>query len=68
MDKAEQWISYIKDKIMENNEAEKERETKTKDHNARLGELSNLLKRNNILILGVPEDEEKEKGTEGDSW
>ena len=50
---------------MENNEAEKKRETKVRDHKGRLRKLSNLLKHNNICIIGVPEDEEKEKGKEG---
>ena len=48
MDKAEQWISDIEDKTMENNEAEKKRETKAKEHDLRIRELSDLLKRNNI--------------------
>ena len=47
---------------MENNEAEKERETKAKGYNLRIREISDSLKRNNIQIIGVPEDEEREKG------
>ena len=43
---------------------QKKRETKAKDHNTRLKELSDLLKRNNIRIIGVPEDE-REKVAEG---
>ena len=50
---------------MENNESEKKSEVKVKEHNTRLRELSDLLKRNNIRIIGVPEDEEREKGAEG---
>ena len=61
---AEQWISDLEDKSMENNESEKKGETKAKDHTTRLWELSDLLKRNNIQIIGVPEDEEREKGAE----
>ena len=49
---------------MENNEAERKRETKVMDHKSRLRELSDLLKWNNICIIGVPEDEE---GTEKDA-
>ena len=64
MDK-EQRISNKEDKVMENNEAEKKRETKVKDHNTRLRELNDLLKRNNIQIIEVPEDEEREKEAEG---
>ena len=44
---------------------EKKRETKAKGQNTRLRELSDLFKRNNISIIGVPEDEEREKGVEG---
>ena len=44
---------------------EKKRETKVKEHDTRLRELSDLLKRNNIRIKRVPEDEEREKGAEG---
>ena len=44
---------------MENNEAEKKRETKAKEHKIKIRELSDSLKRNNIRIIGVPEDGEK---------
>ena len=47
---------------MENNEAEKQRETKVKEHDIRIREISDSLKRNNIRIIGVPDDEEREKG------
>ena len=59
MDEAEKQISNIEGKIMENNEAEKKRETKAKDHSTRLKELSDLLKRSNIRIIAVPEDKER---------
>ena len=44
---------------------EKKRETKAKEHNIRIRDLSDSLKRNNIWIIGVPENEEREKGVEG---
>ena len=50
---------------MENNEAEKKRETKAKKHDLRIREISDSLKRSNIRITGVPEKEEKERGVEG---
>jgi len=50
---------------MENNEAEKKRERKILDHECRLRKLSDSIKLNNIRIIGVPEDEEREKGAEG---
>ena len=45
---------------MENNEAEKKREMKAKEHNLQNREISDSLKRNNIRIIGVPEEEERE--------
>ena len=57
MDEAEQKISDIEDKLMENNEAEKKREIKAKEHNLRIREISESLKRNNIRIIGVPEEQ-----------
>ena len=43
----------------------KKRETKAKEHNLRIREISDSLKRNNIRIIGVPEKEERETGVEG---
>ena len=43
MDEAEQRNSDIEDKFMENNEAGKNRETKVKEHNSRIREISDSL-------------------------
>ena len=64
MDEAELRISDTEDKLMENNETEKKRETKAKEHDLRIREISDSLKRNNIRIIGVPEEEEREIGVE----
>ena len=64
MDVAEQRISDLEDKLIENNEAEKKREIKAKEHDLRIGEISDSLKRNNIRIIEVPEEEETEKVAE----
>ena len=64
MDEAEQRISNAEDKLMENNEAEKKRESKAKEYNIRIREFSDSLKKNNIRIIRVPEKEEREKGVE----
>ena len=61
VDEAEEQISDTEGKIMENNEAKKERETKIADHDDRLRELSNSLMHNNMCIRGVPEDGERLK-------
>ena len=50
---------------MENNKAEKKRERKLLDHKYTLRELSNSRKHNIIHIIGVLEEEEWGKGTEG---
>ena len=65
MDEAEHRISNIEDKLIENNEAEKKREIKANEHNLRIGETSDSLKRKNIRIIGVPEEEEREIGVVG---
>ena len=62
MDEAEQRISNIEDKPIENKEAEKKREIKAKEHNLRIREISDSLKRNNIKLIGVPEKEQREIG------
>ena len=47
---------------MENNETEKKRETKAKEHSSRIREISDSLKSNSMRIIGVPEDEERKRG------
>ena len=43
---------------------QKKSETKAKEHEIKIRELSDSLKRNNIRIIGVPEDEERHIGIE----
>ena len=64
MDEAEQRINKIEDKLMETNKAENKRQTKAKEHDLRIREFSDSLKRY-IRIIGVLEEEEREKGVEG---
>ena len=45
MDEVEQKISDIEDKLIENNEAEKKREIKAKEHDLRIREISDSLKK-----------------------
>ena len=40
----------------------KKRATAVKEHNIRIRELSDSLKRNNIQIIGVSEDQERKRG------
>ena len=39
---------------MENNEVEKKKEIKAKEHSLRIREISDSLKRNNFRIIGFP--------------
>ena len=48
---------------MEKDAAEKKRDKKILDHEGRIRELSDSMKRNNIHVIGV--EEEREKGAEG---
>ena len=61
---AEGRIGELEDKIMEKEEAEKKRDKKIQEYEGRIRELSDVVKRNNIRIIGTPEEEEREKGAE----
>ena len=63
-EEAEGRISGIEDEIMEKDEAEKKKDKQILDHKKRIRELSDSMKCNNIHIIGVPEEEEREKGAE----
>jgi len=51
--------------MMENKEAEKKRDKLLLDHEGRIREISDTIRRNNIRIIGIPEEEERERGAEG---
>ena len=50
---------------MEKEEAEKKRDNKIQEYEGRIRELRDAIKWNNIHIIGIPEEEEREKGAEG---
>ena len=64
IEEAEERISELEDKIMEKEEAEKEIK-KIQEYEGRIRELSDAIKWNNICTIGIPEEEEREKGAEG---
>ena len=47
---------------MEKEEAEKKRDKKIQEYEGRIRELSDAIKWNNIHIIGIPEEEERERG------
>ena len=61
---AEEQTSDLEDKIVEITTAEKNKEKRMKRTEDTLRELWDNIKRTNIRIIGVPEEEEKKKGTE----
>ena len=61
---AEERISDLEDKIVEITTAEQEKEKRMKIIEDSLRDLWDNTKHTNILITGVPEEEEKKKGTE----
>ena len=66
IEEAEERISELEGKIMAKEEAEKKRDKK-KSRSMR-GELENKVMQSNgkkIYIIGIPEEEEREKGVEG---
>ena len=54
-------ISEVEDKMVEINEAERKKEKKIKRNEDTLRDLWDNVKRPNIRIIGVPEEEEKER-------
>jgi len=61
---AEEWISEVEDRLVEIMDVERKREKRLKTSEESLRELWDNVKHTNICIIGVPEGEEKEKGTE----
>ena len=61
---AEEWISDLKDKIVEITTAEQNKEKRMRRIEDSLRDLWDNINRTNIRITGVPEEEEKKKVTE----
>ena len=61
---AEERISDLEDKMVEITTAEQNKEKRIKRTEDSLTDLWENIKRTNIRIIGVPEEEEKKKGTE----
>jgi len=61
---AEEWISELEDKMVEITSEEQNKEKRMKRNEDSLRDLWNNIKHTNIWIIGVPEEEEKNKGHE----
>ena len=60
----EEWISDLKDKIVEITTEEQNKQKRIKRIQDILRDLWDNIKHTNIRIIGVPEEEDKDKGTE----
>ena len=61
---AEERISNLEDRMVEFTAVEQTKEKRMKRSEDSLRDLWDNIKRNNIRIIGIPEGEEREKGTE----
>ena len=61
---AEDRISEVEDRMVEINESEREKEKRIKGNEDNLRDLWDNVKRPNIRIIGVPEEEDKKKDHE----
>ena len=61
---AEDRISEIEDRMVEINESERKKEKRIKRNEDNLRDLQDSIKRPNIWIIGVPEEEDKKKDHE----
>ena len=61
---AEDRISEVEDRMVEMNEAERKKERRIKRNEENLRDLWDNVKRPNVRIIGIPEEEDKKKGHE----
>ncbi|KAF0877580.1 LORF1 protein, partial [Crocuta crocuta] len=65
IEEAERRIGDLEDTMIEKQEADKKRDKLIQEQERRVRELSDMVKRNNICIIGIPEEDERGKGAEG---
>ena len=57
-------MSDIEDKLMAKRETEEKRDKQLKDHEDRLREINDSLRKENLLLIGVPEGTKRDRGPE----
>ena len=62
MNNAEEWISDVKDKIMEITQSGQQTESKMKKNESNIRDLWDNIKCANLCIIGTAEGEEKKRG------
>ena len=63
LDEVEDWISELEDKVEKNTQKAQEKEKRLRKNEEGLREMQENMKRNNIRIIGLPEEEEQGKET-----
>ena len=63
-DEAEDGISELEDKVEKNTQKEQEKEKRLRKNEEAIREMQENMKRNNIHIIGISEEEEEEQGIE----
>ena len=64
LDEAEDRISELEDKVEKNTQTEQEKEKRCRQNEEGLHEIQDNMKPNNIHIIGISEEEEREQGVE----
>ena len=57
-------MSDIEDKLMTKRETEEKRDKQLKNHEDRLREINDSLRKKNLLLVGVPKHTERDRGPE----
>ncbi|KAF0871395.1 LORF1 protein, partial [Crocuta crocuta] len=65
IEEAERRIGDLEDAIIEKEKSEKKGDKLIQEHERRVRELSDTIKRNNIHLIEIPEEENRRKGAEG---
>ena len=64
VNKVEERVSDIEDKLMAKRETEEKRDKQLKDHEDRLREINDSLRKKNLNLIGVPKAAERARGPE----
>ena len=64
VNEVEERVSDIEDKMMVRKEAGEKREKQLKDHEEKVREINESLRRKNLCLIGVPESTERARGPE----
>ena len=54
-------MSDIEDKLMARRETEEKRDKQLKDHENKLREINDSMRKKNLRLIGVPEDAERDR-------